>query len=248
MKVFCLLAVVGIACAAPERAKRQLVPSNEHCNFQAPNPCSTSKTNTQVFFPHPNDNTKFIQCNAVGEMYIIQCPHGKLYNKATVSCVSQNYIPGGQGSGQIGGSVSLTSNPCTPENLAKGIIYFAVTGEKNKFIECDLNGNANVLTCPSLLAWDESRLSCVYSFQAGQPTPTPNTASLGGSGVTTNPCKNSVVTTGNTQFHSHPDPAKFIQCDIAGNAYVLACPSGLVWNEFSTTCVSPFTQAVGAPH
>uniref|UniRef100_A0A8W8LMY2 Chitin-binding type-2 domain-containing protein n=1 Tax=Magallana gigas TaxID=29159 RepID=A0A8W8LMY2_MAGGI len=171
MKVFCLLAVVGIACAAPERAKRQLVPSNEHCNFQAPNPCSTSKTNTQVFFPHPNDNTKFIQCNAVGEMYIIQCPHGKLYNKATVSCVSQNYIPGGQGSGQIGGSVSLTSNPC----------------------------------------------------------------------------KNSVVTTGNTQFHSHPDPAKFIQCDIAGNAYVLACPSGLVWNEFSTTCVSPFTQAVGAP-
>lgn len=115
-------------------AKRQLVPSNEHCSkfsnisllipydilpkcfllispvhncvwfhfvqlimrfpsyfpdFQAPNPCSTSKTNTQVFFPHPNDNTKFIQCNAVGEMYIIQCPHGKLYNKATVSCVSQ---------------------------------------------------------------------------------------------------------------------------------------------------------------
>lgn len=69
---------------------------------------------------------------------------------------------------------------------------------------------------------------------------------IAGSGVTTNPCKNSVVTTGNTQFHSHPDPAKFIQCDIAGNAYVLACPSGLVWNEFSTTCVSPFTQAVGA--
>lgn len=58
-------------------------------DFQAPNPCSTSKTNTQVFFPHPNDNTKFIQCNAIGEMYIIQCPHGKLYNKATVSCVSQ---------------------------------------------------------------------------------------------------------------------------------------------------------------
>lgn len=56
-------------------------------DFQAANPCTTGKS--QVFYPHPNDNTKFIQCNALGEMYIIQCPAGKLYNSATVSCVSR---------------------------------------------------------------------------------------------------------------------------------------------------------------
>nr|XP_022298538.1 uncharacterized protein LOC111107568 [Crassostrea virginica] len=245
MKVICLLAVVGIACAAPERAKRQFMSANTHCNFHAPNPCTAGKMGSQVFFPHPNDNTKFIQCNALGEMYVIQCPAGKLFSAATVSCVSQNYIPNGNG-GQITGG-TLSRNPCTQINLSRGNIYFAYPGDKNKFIECDLQGNANVLSCPSLLSWDESRLSCVYSFLAGQPQPTPNTAVLTGSGVTTNPCRNGAVTTGNTQFYSHPNPAKFIQCDIAGNAYVLACPSGLVWNEFSTTCVSPYTQAIGTP-
>jgi hypothetical protein len=61
-----------------------LIPS---IDFQAANPCSAGRS--QVFYPHPNDNTKFIQCNALGEMYIIQCPAGKLYNTATVSCVSK---------------------------------------------------------------------------------------------------------------------------------------------------------------
>ncbi|XP_062568542.1 uncharacterized protein LOC134230718 [Saccostrea cucullata] len=243
MKAFCFLVVVGVVCAAPGREKRQLNLGMNHCNFQAANPCTASKTTSQVFYPHPNDNTKFIQCNALGEMYIIQCPSGKLYNPATVSCVSRNFIPHGTGGGQI--TVALGSNPCTQQNIARGNLYFAIAGDTHKFIECDLLGNANQLTCPSLLVWDQTRLSCVYSFQSGQPLPTPNTAILPSTGVTTNPCKNAVVTTGNSQFFSHPDPSKFIQCDIAGDAYVLSCPSGLVWNEFSTTCVSPYTQAVG---
>lgn len=60
-----------------------------HLDFHAPNPCTAGKMGSQVFFPHPNDNTKFIQCNALGEMYVIQCPAGKLFSAATVSCVSQ---------------------------------------------------------------------------------------------------------------------------------------------------------------
>ncbi|CAC5393677.1 unnamed protein product [Mytilus coruscus] len=57
-----------------------------------------------------------------------------------------------------------------------------------------------------------------------------------------NPCRGSSTS---RQFFSHPDATKFIQCDIAGNAFVLTCPSGLVWNQFSTTCVSPFTMVAG---
>jgi len=54
-----------------------------------------------------------------------------------------------------------------------------------------------------------------------------------------NPCRGQAVAAAGL-FFSHPNPNKFIQCDIAGDAYVLTCPSGLVWNEYSKTCVSPY--------
>nr|XP_022298038.1 uncharacterized protein LOC111107241 isoform X1 [Crassostrea virginica] len=236
MKVFCLLAVVGIVCAVPQKEeKRQLVPGNTHCNFQAPNPCTAGKTGGAVFFPHPNDNTKFIQCNIFGEMYIIQCPVGKHYNPATVSCVSQS-----QQDGHVTGG-TLNSNPCTQINLSQGKIYFAYPGDVHKFIECDLVGNANILVCPSNLVWDETILSCAYSFTAGQ-LPTPDQSVLTGTGVSTNPCKTGA---GIPQYYSHPNPAKFIQCDDFGHAYVLSCPAGLVWNTFSNTCVSFYDQTIG---
>lgn len=64
---------------------------------------------------------------------------------------------------------TLNSNPCTQINLSQGKIYFAYPGDVHKFIECDLVGNANILVCPSNLVWDETILSCAYSFTAGQP-------------------------------------------------------------------------------
>lgn len=76
------------------------------------------------------------------------------------------------------------TNPCTVQNLQTGNIYFAISTDKTQFIECDLNGHANVLTCPAQLEWDQSRLSCVYKFTntGGQPITTmdPNSGALGG--------------------------------------------------------------------
>ena len=77
-------------------------------------------------------------------------------------------------------NTGLGQNPCTVTNLNKGNLYFIVATDKTKFIECDLNGNANVLTCPSQLVWDQSRLSCVYNFQLGMAITTPNPNGLTG--------------------------------------------------------------------
>lgn len=79
-------------------------------------------------------------------------------------------------------NTGLASNPCTAQNLGAGRIYFAISTDKTQFIECDLNGNANVLTCPAQLEWDQNRLSCVYKFQAGLTITTmnPNSGALGG--------------------------------------------------------------------
>ena len=50
-----------------------------------PNPCKTNTLN-QLYYPHPHDTAKFIQCTADGEMYIIQCPEGKEYNPSVTQC------------------------------------------------------------------------------------------------------------------------------------------------------------------
>ena len=77
-------------------------------------------------------------------------------------------------------NTGLGQNPCTVTNIGKGNLYFIVATDKTKFIECDLNGNANVLTCPSQLVWDQTRLSCVYNFQLGMAVTTPNPNALTG--------------------------------------------------------------------
>ncbi|KAK3101059.1 hypothetical protein FSP39_000659, partial [Pinctada imbricata] len=200
------------------------------------NPCRNGRN--QVYYPVANDNAKFIQCDSTGEMYVVQCPAGKVYNQATRSCVSQVYNPNPPQT-----ITGLGTNPCTTANLALNNIYFAVMSDNHKFIECDPNGNANVLTCPSLLVWDQGRLSCVYTFVAGQPQPTPNSALLPSTGVSTNPCRTALG--GQNQFYPHPNPNKFIQCDLAGDAYVLTCPAGLVWSTYSNTCVSTITAVTG---
>ena len=46
-------------------------------------------------------------------------------------------------------------------------------------------------------------------------------------------------------FFAHPDPNKFIQCDLWGDVYVLNCPAGLVWNQFSETCASAYVTVNG---
>ena len=50
-----------------------------------PNPCKTN-AQSKLYYPHPHDTAKFIQCTADGEMYIIQCPEGKEYNPSVTEC------------------------------------------------------------------------------------------------------------------------------------------------------------------
>jgi hypothetical protein len=61
----------------------------------------------------------------------------------------------------------------------------------------------------------------------------------------TNPCTPQQLA-GNHYYFAHPDPTKFIQCDNAGQAFVVSCPSGLVWNQYYETCGSPYQQTFGS--
>ena len=52
------------------------------------NPCKSNPTN-RVYYPHPRDATKFLQCDLFGRMFVIQCPVTEIYNQATTTCVPQ---------------------------------------------------------------------------------------------------------------------------------------------------------------
>lgn len=209
------------------------------------NPCVGN--NKRVYFPHPTDNTKFLQCDNIGQMYIIQCPSGLTYNSATTSCRSP-VVP------QVTpAATTTTSGSCTKANYAAGLIYFAIPNINTKFIECGPNGGATILSCPSMLIWNQARRACEYATTAGvvvvTPPPTvktvtvtlPGTGTGTGTGMGTNPCLSSQAAAGKLYF-PHPDIHKFIQCDNNGDAFVGSCPGGLIWNTVLETCHSPFAS------
>nr|AYK39577.1 peritrophin [Ruditapes philippinarum] len=198
-------------------------------------------------------------------MYIIQCPENLVYSSTTSTCRQSggSIVTSGPTVAPVPGTQPITNtgdNPCTPEALAAGNIYFAVKGDETKFIECDMLGHPNVLPCSSGLVWNESRLSCVYKFQGsgsgstgtgtGTGTVTGGTGGTTGTGTGTggtgtgnlaNPCTQETIAA-NKLFFPHPDSTKFIQCDFWGDVFVVSCPAGFIWNQYSETCASAFVN------
>ncbi|XP_052780524.1 uncharacterized protein LOC128217421 [Mya arenaria] len=202
------------------------------CQLQvATNPCVNNALQA-LNFPHPSDASKFLQCGLYERMYVVQCPTGELYDQATSSCITQKAIVAQP---TYIASLGIPS-PCTAQSLQAGRIFFSVANSNKQFIQCDAVGNARVITCPDQLIWDQNRQSCVYTLQGGVANPgylAAVTGFLNGA----NPCTAQAISA-QALFFSHPDPTKFIQCDLQGNAFVQRCPSGLVWNQYLETCAS----------
>jgi hypothetical protein len=46
------------------------------------------------------------------------------------------------------------------------------------------------------------------------------------------------MTDGDLFYHPYPnDPHKFIQCDQFGDAFVMECTGGRIWNQNMLTCI-----------
>ncbi|KAK7094048.1 chondroitin proteoglycan-2-like [Littorina saxatilis] len=227
---FVAVVLLGLAVAAPEREKRQIIAvgTNNCANgFQlTSNPCQSGQG--RVYYAVPGDATKFVQCDVLGRAYIVQCPAGLVYNQATTSCQAQQVI--------VTQAPAVTT-PCTAQALQRGQVYFPFPGDNTRFYECTGINQVQVLQCPSGLKWDSSRVACVYvaGTTAVNPTVFPNAQQF------KNPCTAPQIS-GNHYYFAHPDPNKFIQCDNAGQAFVVACPSGLVWNQYYEVCASAFVQ------
>jgi len=230
--------LLGLAVAARER--RQVVNCVDPFK-NVPSPCS-SAPNTQFYFPHPTDISKFLQCDIYKRMYIIQCPQGEVYDASVTACrpvVVATQPP------MVVTATPITQapvinfnngNPCTQLAITRGLIYFPVVGDKTMFIECDLAGNPSRLSCATGLMWDQGMLSCVYPINAGSNNVLPTIST--GSGMV-NPCTAAALSSGH-YFFPHPAAGdKFLQCNQYGQVFEVSCPAGLTWNAYLETCYRP---------
>jgi len=224
-KIFALTLVVVVASAAPK--KRQL-PTCTNAFTLTVNPCTSGQGRT--YYPVQGDPTKFVQCDILQGAYVVQCPQGLLYNQATNSCQ------------QPQAAVATTpapSNPCTVQNINSGSIFFAYAPDNTKFQQCTAVGQVSIVQCPKNLVWDQNRVSCVLQrTNTGVPAATQSPTT-----TLNNPCTPQQIAANNLYF-AHPDPSKFIQCDLVGNAYEMLCPSGLIWNQYFEVCSANY-QLVG---
>lgn len=267
--VLVIFALLGLTVALPPREKRQAVGCLS-AFLNVPNLCMNNMKG-QVFFQHPTDPTKFLQCDINNRMYIVQCPQNEVFNVGLSACqpasvstmvpptrvppltttiiptTIRNFTPPqmAQQTPGLPQHPTPTMNPCTPGNLALGKLYFPFPGDKSRFYECDLKGVPTIRVCPPLLQWDQNILSCMYQANtsqptggntSGQPKPTPQITA----GNPTNPCTPQAISAGRF-FFPHPDPTKYIQCDMWGDAFVNSCPPKLNWNAYLETCYTPFT-------
>lgn len=229
-----LIAVLGFATADVE--KRQL-PTCTNAFTLTNNPCFAG--NQVFYYPVPGDNTKFVQCDSNGAAYVVQCPVGRVYDSATTTCRAPIRVTNPPINPAPVATAAGPSNACTSQNIATGRLYYAFPGDNTRYYRCTGINQVAVVVCPANLVWDQSRVSCVLGF-GGATTNRPITAAPA---VIQNPCTKQQLASQHYYF-SHPDPTKFIQCDLTGQFFVLNCPKGLSWSQFYQVCSSPATNTI----
>ncbi|XP_076455145.1 uncharacterized protein LOC143289845 [Babylonia areolata] len=140
-------------------------------------------------------------------------------------------------------------NPCTQENLDKGIMRFSYPYDPTKFLQCDKQGKYYITPCPGGAIYNAETRECGFSSPGSSDTQESNSDGQGdgreeASPVTPVPPVGiaSVCTSQALKKHQfyhtyQADPKKFIQCDAWGNAYLMPCGPNTVWSQTAYTCV-----------
>ncbi|KAL8562359.1 hypothetical protein ACOMHN_066073 [Nucella lapillus] len=209
-----------------------------------PNPC---RPNHPGYFPHPLSYTRFVYCDNQGVAYLVLCPAHYWYNDNAQGCVPGTpptvtlpTLPATTHRPQVTNSLPplITNlpgtNPCTQEALNRGDRFFPYPSDPHKYIACTEWPNYGVIKdCAPYHKWSQHDLACIYRHTVVDPTKdiyvsTPAALSVD--------CK---VGLNDLDLFYHPYPGdntKFIQCDQFGDAFVMSCPPGRVWNQHFLTC------------
>nr|KAG5712505.1 hypothetical protein BaRGS_011479 [Batillaria attramentaria] len=130
------------------------------------NPCTVESLEAGLMrFPYPYDDTRFIQCDMTGNMYVTSCPDGRPFNTDTLECGFLS--PGVGGAGNSAGDVQPfpSDNPCTAQALANHQFYFTYDADKTKYIQCDEWGKAWIKPCAPTTVWSQADYTCITPAQ-----------------------------------------------------------------------------------
>ncbi|OWF46122.1 uncharacterized protein LOC110456139 [Mizuhopecten yessoensis] len=176
-------------------------------------------------FPHPDDSTKYLECDIQGKLYVVQCPQNESYYDDCKQCIGGEtpcVKPGTPLSTAIG-------NPCSVEAILANKFFFTYPSDVTKFIHCDVWGKAWVRPCPQGEEWDQHELTCIVPSKIA------------------NPCRSR--SSGDPFLYTYPcDPTKYIQCDLWHESFTRQCnPPSFYFQQSSESCVSPLTFVPTTP-
>ncbi|XP_069121966.1 uncharacterized protein [Argopecten irradians] len=171
-------------------------------------------------FTHPEDPTKYLECDNQGKLYVVQCPQNESYYDACKQCI------GGDTPCVSTPGTPLThtiSNPCSVEAILANKFFFTYPSDVTKYIHCDVWGKAWVRPCPAGEEWDQHELTCIVPSNID------------------NPCRRR--SPGDPLLYTYPcDPTRYIQCDLWGESFTRDCnPTSFYFQQSSQSCVSPST-------
>lgn len=122
-------------------------------------------------------------------------------------------------------------NPCTKENLEKGVLKFPHPTDVTKYLMCDLSGKLYIVQCPQFESYYQSCQQCVGNTSSSCIVGKKNSTD-------SSPCTLANLQAGRFFFTYQADNTKFIHCDVWGKAWLMSCPGGEVWDQNILTCLT----------
>ncbi|KAL4219313.1 hypothetical protein ACF0H5_021892 [Mactra antiquata] len=101
------------------------------------------------------DQSKYIECTQFGIAKLKSCPPGRQWNQDTSFCVFQ-YVRDIKNVANP--DVKTIANPCIHSHADH--VYFPYPGRPNKYILCDVHGNAFANDCPPNSLWNQQTKTC----------------------------------------------------------------------------------------
>ena len=250
-----------------------------------------SGSSSSFYHAYPPDNTRFLQCDPSGHVFVLRCGPHKVWHDGYKTCVNggssmtttsspqpqgqgqgQGQGPGGmwkwkwdamassqqQGQGNQGRGKDDVSNG--KQNTTAAEIFLIVCPVSFQYDArrgvCSAAGggstndgaDAAAASCPAGFIWQIELYVCIRrigdggdssSDINGQDSSSSDQMKMKDNATVTptlsdqdNPC----LKQAGFYFPFPNNSVFFIQCDLAGNAFVQSCPTGLEWNQELLTC------------